>query len=76
MSTDKKPGAIPQPNIPTTFPTFPEDGPEDMEMTIQRKPAEAINDTRSVFDKDAQAHLEGLDTKSSVFDKGAVFRTE
>ncbi|MDR2163807.1 MAG: hypothetical protein LBO70_07730 [Clostridiales Family XIII bacterium] len=76
MGTDEKRGAIQQPNKPTTFPTFPEDGPEDMEITIERKPAEALNDTRSIFDKDARALSEGLDTKRSAFDKSAIFRTD
>jgi predicted metalloenzyme YecM len=76
MDTNERRKTIQQPKMPTTVPDFPEDGPEDMELTIPHKPVETINAANNIFDKDAKTVFRGIDTKTSVFEKSALFRTD
>jgi hypothetical protein len=60
----------------TTLRTPPsDDGPEDMELTISKGPAEALDAANSVFDADMKKHFQGINTQGSVFERGTVFRT-
>jgi hypothetical protein len=54
----------------------PDDGPEDMELTVVRKRADALNAAGNAFDALAKTRFGGIDTRASVFEKGALFRTE
>jgi hypothetical protein len=54
----------------------PDEGPDDMELTVQRKPAAALNIASGLFDEAAKERFGGINTQSSVFEKGTVFHTE
>jgi hypothetical protein len=57
-------------------PPSPDDGPDDMELTVKRKPAAAINAADNLFGEIAKERFGGINTQDSVFEKGAVFHTE
>jgi hypothetical protein len=57
-------------------PPSPDDGPEDMELTLRRAPADALNFTGNAFDSLAKKRFGGINTRPSAFEKGALFRTE
>jgi hypothetical protein len=57
-------------------PPSPDDGPEDMELTIQRKPSAALNAADNVFGEIAKERFGGINTNASVFEKGTVFHAE
>jgi hypothetical protein len=67
---------IKTPPAPTVEPVVPDDGPEDMELTVPRKPAAAVNRAKDVFGEDAKNISKGVNSRESVFDRGAVFRTD
>ncbi|MDR1247210.1 MAG: hypothetical protein LBK57_09315 [Clostridiales Family XIII bacterium] len=59
-----------------TRPPSPDDGPDDMELTVQRKPRVAINTASGLFGETAKERSGGINTRNSVFEKGTVFHTE
>jgi hypothetical protein len=54
----------------------PDDGPEDMELTLRKNPVDALNSADNAFDALAKKRFGGINTKPSVFEKGALFRTD
>jgi hypothetical protein len=53
----------------------PDDGPEDMELTIPRQSADALNIAGNAFDAKTKERFGGLNAENSVFEKGTLFRT-
>jgi hypothetical protein len=53
----------------------PDDGPEDMDLTIPRQSTDALNSAGSVFDTKTKERFGGLNAEASVFEKGTLFRT-
>jgi hypothetical protein len=66
------------PKIPSrqAKPRSPDDGPDDMELTVQRRPAAALNAADSVFGAATKEWVRGVNTRGSVFDETALFRTK
>jgi hypothetical protein len=62
---------------PRKLPAGPpaDDGPDDMELTVPKKPETAINTANSVFDEAANGRFGGINTKASVFKKDTLFNT-
>jgi hypothetical protein len=54
----------------------PDDGPEDMELTIPRQSRDALNIEGSMFDADAKKRFQGINKQGSAFEKGSVFHTD
>ncbi|MDR1573634.1 MAG: hypothetical protein LBS24_04945 [Clostridiales Family XIII bacterium] len=67
--------APPKPAKPASSPS-PDDGPEDMELTVVRKRGEALDTAGNAFDTLVKTRFGGIDTRMSAFEKGALFRTE
>lgn len=53
----------------------PDDGPDDMELELERERMTALNKRKSVFDTDGGNRSPGINTAPSVFEKTAVFNT-
>jgi hypothetical protein len=73
MHIDKNRNA---PKKRTPAPLPPDDGPEDMELTIRKKSAAPLNLTGGLFDETAKKRFGGIDTRPSAFEKGTLFPTE
>ncbi|MDR1321822.1 MAG: hypothetical protein LBK56_10425 [Gracilibacteraceae bacterium] len=63
---------IPVPAQPSRTP--PDDGPEDMELTIPRRAPQPLNLADSVFDAAERERYQGINSRPSVFAKGTLFR--
>ncbi|MDR1069362.1 MAG: hypothetical protein LBL37_01045 [Gracilibacteraceae bacterium] len=53
----------------------PDDGPEDMELTIPRLAPQPLNLADSVFDAAERERFQGINSRPSVFAKGTLFQT-
>jgi hypothetical protein len=73
MNVDEKRNV---PKNPAPARPLPDDGPEDMELSLTREPAAPVNKRGSLFDEEAKRRFGGINTAASVFEKGALFHTE
>ncbi|MDR2770515.1 MAG: hypothetical protein LBB57_00595, partial [Clostridiales Family XIII bacterium] len=65
---------VPKKPAPASLP--PDDGPEDMELTIPMKPAPPLNLSAGLFDEEAKKRFGGLNARPSAFERGTLFHTE
>jgi hypothetical protein len=74
MQTNEKQRNVPRNPAPAK--PLPDDGPEDMELTLPMKAAAPLNVMGNAFDEETKKRFKGINTRASVFKKGTLFHTE
>lgn len=60
----------------THHPPNPEDGPDEMDITMEKPVLESLDTAKSIFDEGLERRFGGINTAPSLFDRTAVFHSK